>query len=283
MNKNTSYKLVSIAVCSLVICFAVAFYAFGWTEPTATPPAGNVSAPLNVSSTGQSKTGGLILNTGGAANGLIVQTGNVGIGVTPTQKLDVNGTTKTTGLQITTGAGAGKVLTSDASGTATWQASGGTLQQRVTGTCSTSQAIRVINTDGTVSCASMPVISGGGITNLSSPANSGITLNPNPITSTGTISADTNYLQRRVTGDCSAGQAIASINSSGGVVCTSLPIIPCTWGSKTYTNGSRCETGSSGGGGITYIYYSVCQSDGSWTNGQCTYGTGCPTLWSCGS
>lgn len=49
-------------------------------------------------------------------------TGNVGIGTsTPTTKLDVAGTTKTTDLQVTNGAGAGKVLTSDATGNATWQ------------------------------------------------------------------------------------------------------------------------------------------------------------------
>lgn len=49
--------------------------------------------------------------------------GNVGIGTgTPTAKLDVNGTTRMTGLQLTTGATAGRVLTSDAGGNATWQA-----------------------------------------------------------------------------------------------------------------------------------------------------------------
>ncbi len=48
-------------------------------------------------------------------------TGNVGIGInTPTTKLEVAGTTKTTGLQLTTGATAGHILRSDASGTATW-------------------------------------------------------------------------------------------------------------------------------------------------------------------
>ena len=46
--------------------------AFAWTEPSTVPPAGNAAAPLNVSSQGQSKAGGLILNTGGAAIGLIV-------------------------------------------------------------------------------------------------------------------------------------------------------------------------------------------------------------------
>lgn len=47
--------------------------------------------------------------------------GNLGLGVSPTQKLDVNGTIKATGFVMPTGAGAGKVLTSNASGTATWQ------------------------------------------------------------------------------------------------------------------------------------------------------------------
>ncbi len=49
-------------------------------------------------------------------------TGNLGIGTAvPTEKLEVNGKTKTTNLQVTNGAAASKVLTSDASGNATWQ------------------------------------------------------------------------------------------------------------------------------------------------------------------
>ncbi len=49
--------------------------------------------------------------------------GNVGIGTTsPSNLLHVNGTTRTNGLVIPTGASSGYVLTSNASGTATWQA-----------------------------------------------------------------------------------------------------------------------------------------------------------------
>jgi hypothetical protein len=49
-------------------------------------------------------------------------TGNVGLGIaTPTEKLEVGGKTKTTDIQITNTAGADKVLTSDASGNATWE------------------------------------------------------------------------------------------------------------------------------------------------------------------
>jgi hypothetical protein len=63
---------------------------FAWQGPTANPPNNNVPAPLNVSGNAQAKVGGLILNTGGAANGLIVDKGNVGIGIlTPSKKLDV--------------------------------------------------------------------------------------------------------------------------------------------------------------------------------------------------
>lgn len=67
-----------------------------WTAPSQAPTGGNASAPINVSSTAQSKSGGLWLNTGGATNGLIVQYGNTGLGVTsPGYKLDVGGKIRT--------------------------------------------------------------------------------------------------------------------------------------------------------------------------------------------
>jgi len=69
-----------------------AFALAQWTGPTSAPTSGNVSAPLNISATAQSKVGGLLLNTGNATNGLIVQYGNVGIGtMNPSQKLSVAG------------------------------------------------------------------------------------------------------------------------------------------------------------------------------------------------
>ncbi|MBK8391938.1 MAG: hypothetical protein IPL23_22840 [Saprospiraceae bacterium] len=56
------------------------------------------------------------------ADGLVFDNGtNVGIGtITPAQKLDIAGTTKTTNLQITSGAANGFILKSDASGIASW-------------------------------------------------------------------------------------------------------------------------------------------------------------------
>lgn len=51
-------------------------------------------------------------------------TGTIGIGVpVPTERLEVDGKTKTTNLQVTADAGVNKVLTSDAGGNATWQTS----------------------------------------------------------------------------------------------------------------------------------------------------------------
>ena len=55
-------------------------------------------------------------------------TGNLGIGTgVPTEKLEVIGKTKTINLQVTNGAAASKVLTSDAAGNATWQTPTGGL------------------------------------------------------------------------------------------------------------------------------------------------------------
>lgn len=72
------------------ILFALNLFAF--TEPSSPPPGSNTPVPLHVGATGQTKTGGLILNTGGASYGLIVDQGSVGIGTqSPTQKLDVIG------------------------------------------------------------------------------------------------------------------------------------------------------------------------------------------------
>ena len=81
-------RLAIIAV--VIIVAADAFHAAAWTAPSVAPTGGNVDAPINVGSVGQFKAGGLVLNTSGAANGLIVQSGNVGIGtVSPISPLSV--------------------------------------------------------------------------------------------------------------------------------------------------------------------------------------------------
>ena len=92
MKISASVKFITIpAVCGAVVgALFTGSLSFAFSPPTAPPPGGNVSAPLNVSGTGQTKSGGLTLNTGGATYGLIVDKGNVGIGTTgPGAKLHI--------------------------------------------------------------------------------------------------------------------------------------------------------------------------------------------------
>jgi hypothetical protein len=97
---NKIFWSLSIIIIGIIFGLGVGLVK-AWTDPTESPPNGNLPAPINVGRLGQTKTGGLILNTGGAKYGLIVATGSVGIGVTePSEKLDVNGYVKGTGLCI---------------------------------------------------------------------------------------------------------------------------------------------------------------------------------------
>jgi hypothetical protein len=85
MIKNTVLGLVVVA--GLLITLGVGADASG---PTQAPPGGNASAPLNISSVAQTKTGGISLNTGNATYGLLVPYGKVGFGtLTPGGIFDV--------------------------------------------------------------------------------------------------------------------------------------------------------------------------------------------------
>jgi hypothetical protein len=91
-------KFILSTVGVLAMSILVGYLVFAWNEPGCNPPNCNVSQPINVGPQGQAKQGGLILNTGGASTGLIVQYGNVGIGTTaPSFKLDVSGDVRWTG------------------------------------------------------------------------------------------------------------------------------------------------------------------------------------------
>src|SRR4051812_21526966 len=80
---NSRLLLPAVAVVlTAAVSLGMNAFAQSFTEPASAPPTGNASAPLDTSSNSNTKVGGLLLNTGGATNGLIVQFGNVGIGAT---------------------------------------------------------------------------------------------------------------------------------------------------------------------------------------------------------
>jgi len=90
--KSNFSKTFAVYFGVLVMIFVLNYLVLAWTEPSVTPPSGNVAAPLNVGNIAQSKSGGLVVNTGNATTGLVVAYGNVGIGTTsPSQKLEVKG------------------------------------------------------------------------------------------------------------------------------------------------------------------------------------------------
>lgn len=94
------FRILNFILLALAL-FGFANGALAWVEPTTAPPGNNLFAPLSSSALGQSKTGGLILNLGNAAYGLIVKSGLVGIGTdNPRAELEVAGKIKATGLKI---------------------------------------------------------------------------------------------------------------------------------------------------------------------------------------
>lgn len=149
------------------------------TAGTATGVAGNdgVVVGINASSSYllNYEATPLTFGTSGATRMTLSATGDLGIGVTPTagNKLEVNGKTVTSTFQMTSSPSLGYVLTSDASGNATWASptsvtfggwsvGGNTLLPTIVGKIGTTSAndvsimaggnegIRIANTNGNV-------------------------------------------------------------------------------------------------------------------------------------
>jgi hypothetical protein len=82
------------------------------------------------------------------------------------------------------------------------------LQRRVSSTCDAGNAIRVVAADGTVTCEADD--------NTTYSAGTGLTLSGT------TFSADTAYLQRRVSGTCTEGSAVRTVADDGTVTCEAV-------------------------------------------------------------
>ena len=99
MQYKNRYLYYSILPC-LLFLIAIGVYVSGYNPPTQNPPLGNLPAPINAGPNSQTKAG----------------------------SLTIGGNLTTGSFTMAAGAGADKVLTTNASGVATWQtASGGSL------------------------------------------------------------------------------------------------------------------------------------------------------------
>ena len=89
------------------------------------------------------------------------------------------------------------------------------LQRRLSSTCSAGSFITGVAADGTVSCGASAGSAGGTVTSVAT--SNGIL--GGPITATGTLSADTSFLQRRVATGCAVGSFITAIAVDGTPTC----------------------------------------------------------------
>lgn len=210
--KNNRFEYYAkVIILGLVVGVGVQL-VFAWSGPTQSPPNGNVAGPITTSAVQQTKSGTLVLGTDLAVSrnavlGQYITTSNA-------SGLCLSGDCRTAwpaGSTISSVNGSGGITVSPTTGNVVISANTSVLQARVTGTCPSGQAVQLINADGTVSCQS----TGGSINSIS--GGSGISISPT--TGAVVVTADANYMQRRVLNTCPAGQSIRAIAADGSVTC----------------------------------------------------------------
>ena len=132
-------------------------------------------------------------------------------------------------VQFSSGAGVGKVLTSNASGLASWQTPASVTSTTLTGS-------------------------------------TGVTVTGGP---SYTVAADYTNTQKRVTGTCSGASVVQKINADGTVTCYTPSVSPvyCTAVSKNFSPGYVCVTSYTCPVAGTYLPSMTCNSGGSWQSG----------------
>lgn len=101
MNLRRILSQAALVIGALVFSIGLQAYAATFAIPTSGFPNGDAQAPLDTGPNANVKAGGLVVNSGGAPNGLLVPSGNVGIGtVNPLSKLHTYVTGNNNGAYI---------------------------------------------------------------------------------------------------------------------------------------------------------------------------------------
>src|SRR3989338_9556697 len=92
MMRHLSFRHIFSTLFLLFIGLLAATALQAWTGPTATAPAGNVAAPINVGTTDQVKDAGISVNSLAVFGSQYIQD-KLGVGrISPVMSVDVNGT-----------------------------------------------------------------------------------------------------------------------------------------------------------------------------------------------
>jgi len=120
MNGSIAYRTNDVGIGTATPMSKLTISSDDWDDHLTLSRLGNTPGHISIG------TNQMILWSGSGSGLYIDQTGNIGVGVaSPTAKLQIDGTTRMSGFQLPTGAVDGYVLTSDAGGVGTWQATGG--------------------------------------------------------------------------------------------------------------------------------------------------------------